>query len=205
VQIALWADKLRDLAAMGLLFATDRYDRERYQTMQDMAMAMLAFATNERLEDLEPLRAPVFSRPTPLIGGDAAVIDSKGRLLLIKRSDNEKWALPGGALEVGETPSEGALREVLEETGVFCQAVALVGVFDSRLWGLVSPHRFYLITFLCQPVEGVQPVPPSHSNETLNTGWFAEDGLPADLHPGTASRIPIAYRLWRGKGQAHFD
>lgn len=88
-QIALWADKLRDLSALGLYFADNIYDKERYQTVQDIAMAMFALATNEPLERLEPLRAPIFSRPTPLAAGDAAVIDDAGRILLIQRADKD--------------------------------------------------------------------------------------------------------------------
>ena len=108
-QIAAWADKLRDISALGLMFANSSYDRERYQTLQDMAMSMLALATGDRLDQLEPLRAPVFSRPTPFAVGDAAVIDRLGRILLIQRADNAKWAMPGGALEELEA---GHLRVV---------------------------------------------------------------------------------------------
>jgi len=93
---------------------------------------MLALATGETWEQIEPLRATIFSKPTPVTGGDAAIIDDEGRILLIQRADNGLWAMPGGALEVGETPAEGVVREALEETGVHCQPIALVGVFDSR-------------------------------------------------------------------------
>ena len=117
-QIALWADKLRDISAMGLLYSKNIHDETAFREVQTVAMSMLALTTGESLEQMEPLRAPVFSRPTPLVGGDAAVIDDKGRILLIQRTDNGKWAMPGGALDVGETPAEGVLRESLEETGV---------------------------------------------------------------------------------------
>ncbi|MFX1536512.1 MAG: NUDIX hydrolase N-terminal domain-containing protein, partial [Promethearchaeota archaeon] len=56
-QIALWADKLRDISALGLQFSKNMYDLEHYQRIQDIAMAMLAFATNESLSELEPIRA----------------------------------------------------------------------------------------------------------------------------------------------------
>ncbi len=204
-QIALWADKLRDLSAMGLYFADDIYDRERYHAVQDIAMAMLALATAEPLDHLEPLRASVFSRPTPLVGGDAAVIDDAGRMLLIRRADNQRWAMPGGALEVGETPAQGVMREVLEETGIRCQPLALVGVYDSRLCGLPSRHHLYLLTFLCKPLDDLEIQPSSHAHEVLDTGWFAEDALPNDIHPGSASRISQAYRVWRNEGQTFFD
>jgi ADP-ribose pyrophosphatase YjhB (NUDIX family) len=204
-QIALWADKLRDISAMGLHFADNPYDREHYQTVQSISIAMLAMATGESLDQLEPLRAPVFSRPTPFAVGDAAVIDSEGRILLVQRADNQMWAMPGGALEVGETPAAGVEREALEETGIHCQAVALVGVFDSRLCGSVSRHHLYHIVFLCEPREGVPATMPSHANEVLDTHWFHESALPDDIDPGHVSRIPEAFRIWHSRGRAYFD
>ena len=47
-QLALWADKLRDVSAMGWHFARSSYDREHYRAVQDVAMAMLAAATGNR-------------------------------------------------------------------------------------------------------------------------------------------------------------
>jgi hypothetical protein len=141
--LALWADKLRDISAGGLRFAENVYEKHNYRAIQTIAMHMLALATHESFEQMEPLRAPVFSRPTPLSVGDGAVINRDGQLLLIQRADNGMWAMPGGMLEVGETPSEGVVREVLEETGMHSRAVALVGVFDSRLQGGQSRHHLY--------------------------------------------------------------
>ena len=202
-QIALWADQLRDLSAMGLHFAQDKYNLERYRSIQNIAMAMLALAANESVDHLEPLRTPIFSRPTPLVVADAAVIDDAGHILLIQRADNGLWAMPGGALEVGETPAAGAVREALEETGVRCQAVALVGVFDSRLCGTLSRHHLYQFVFLCRPLSDLQTSLPSHVNEVLNVGWFSE--LPDNIDPGHVSRIPEAFRVLQGDERAFFD
>lgn len=204
-RIALWADKLRDLSALGLRFADSGYDRERYRAIQDVALDMLALATGDSMEDLEPLRAPMFSRPTPLNAGDGAVINDEGQILLIRRADNGLWAMPGGALEVGETPAEGVVREVREETGVQSRPVALVGVFDSRLCGTVSRHHLYHFVFLCRPLNARQPAQATHSHEVLDVRWFAEDGLPDDFSPGHASRIRVAFRVWRGGAPAFFD
>jgi ADP-ribose pyrophosphatase YjhB (NUDIX family) len=199
-QIAAWADKLHDISALGLRFADNPYDKERYRTVQGIAMAMLALATNESPERLESLRAPIFSRPTPFAVGDAAVIDEEGRILLIRRADNHKWAMPGGALEVGETPAEGIQREVFEETGVRCRAVALVGVFDSRLCGSVTRHHMYHINILCVPTDDSAMGEAPYAHEVLDVRWFAEGELPSDIDPGHVSRIPEAFRVWRGEG-----
>ena len=204
-QIALWADKLRDISAMGLLFSKNIHDETAFREVQTVAMSMLALATGESLEQMEPLRARVFSRPTPLVGGDAAVIDDKGQILLIQRTDNSKWAMPGGALDVGETPAEGVLREALEETGVHCRVLSLVGLFDSRLCGTKSRHHLYHFVFLCEPLSQEQVEEPSHAVEIQDMRWFLEDCLPEDMDPGHASRIPEAFRVWHGDGRVFFD
>jgi ADP-ribose pyrophosphatase YjhB (NUDIX family) len=204
-QLALWADQLRDISAMGLRFAGSSYDRERYKELQDLAVSMLAMATGQLPAQLEPLRAPVLSRPTPYAVGDAAIIDAQGRILLIRRADNGLWAMPGGALEVGETPAEGVTREALEESGVQCRPVALVGIFDSRLCNTPSRHHLYQICFLCEPASDIPERPPSHAHEVLDARWFAENDLPPNLDPGHVSRIPEAYRVWHGDRAAFFD
>jgi ADP-ribose pyrophosphatase YjhB (NUDIX family) len=204
-QLALWADQLRDVSAMGARFAKSVYDEAHYKTVQDIAMAMMALATDTPLAEMEPLRDAIFAHPTPFVVGDGAVIDDEGRLLLIRRADNSLWAMPGGALEVGETPAEGVLREVLEETGVRAEAVALVGVFDSRLCGTVSRHHLYQFMFLCRPLNGHETTPPTHALEVLGSGWFAEDALPPEIDPGHVTRIPHAFRVWHGEAVAFFD
>ncbi len=205
-QIALWADQLRDMSSMGLKFTQNVYDRANYQTMQQMAIEMLALATGKPLDEIEPLRATLFSRPTPLSVGDAAIIDDAGKILLIRRADNRQWAMPGGAFAVGESPSEGAVREAFEETGVRCKPIALVGVHDSRLCGTVSPFHMYQFCFLCQPLNGGKPEqPPSYAAEVLDAKWFGEDEFPPDVDPGHVSRIREAFRVWRGDARAYFD
>jgi len=204
-QIALWADRLRDISAMGLHFAENAYDQAHYRAVQNIAMGMLALATGDSLEQMELLRASVFSRRTPLAVGDAAVIDDRGHILLIRRADNGQWAMPGGALEVGETPAEGVVREAFEETGVHCRAVSLVGVFDSRFCGSTSRHHLYQFLFLCEPLDRAQVEGPSHANEVTDVGWFPESRLPEDIEGGHALRIPQAFRVWHGDTRAFFD
>ncbi|MBN1993447.1 MAG: NUDIX hydrolase N-terminal domain-containing protein [Anaerolineae bacterium] len=203
--IALWADKLRDISAMGLKFSQNIYDLENYRTIQNIALEMFALATGQTSDQIEPLRKPILNRPTPLSVGDAAVINNAGEILLIQRADTHKWALPGGAMSVGETPAEGVVREAFEETGVSCKAMMLVGVYDSRFHHDASPHHLYVFVFLCRPLE-TEMVEPSHALETLAKGWFAEDNLPTGLEPSHLPRIRDAFVMWRGSnGRAYFE
>lgn len=203
-KVSLWADKLRDISAMGLLFARNQYDREHYQQVQTISLEMFAFATDTSVEALEPLRSTVFARPTPTACVDAAVIDENGRILLIQRAENGCWAMPSGVLEVGETPAEGCIREVLEETGIRCEPIELVGIFDSRYHGSVAPHHIYQFVFLCRLLSS-DIVQVTHADEILDMGWFTADNLPDDLDPNHITRIPEAFRVWEGDLTPFFD
>ena len=52
------------------------------------------------------------------VGARGVILDDQNRLLLIQRSDNHRWAIPAGAMELGESMEECAIREVWEETGL---------------------------------------------------------------------------------------
>ncbi len=83
-----------------------------------------------------PGRGLVFSRtdqePRTVQVALVTAYDSQGRLLLGKRLDNGKWTLPGGHLEEGEDPAEGARRELLEETSLEAQGLSPVTVYMLR-------------------------------------------------------------------------
>jgi len=111
----------------------------------------------------------------------------------------------GGALEVGETPAQGAVREALEESGVICRAVSFVGIYDSRYCGATSRHQLYMLTFLCQPVSLENLGAGSHRHEVDDVRWFSQSELPAAIHPGHEVRIADAFSAWKGYFQAYFD
>ena len=205
-QIALWADKLRDISAWGLRYSQNQYDTERYQAIQDTSIAMVSLATGQTVEELEPLRETLFSKVTPNTAGVGAVIDAEGRILLIRRANDGLWALPSGGLEVGETAAEGTAREVFEETAVRVKPTKLIGIFDSRCTGQPTASHIYGILFLCELVGGTASANDcTHAGEVLDVQWFEKDALPDDFSPGHAVRIPVAYRAWEGADNAYFD
>ncbi|MFJ3907898.1 NUDIX hydrolase [Streptomyces vinaceus] len=57
--------------------------------------------------------------------------DADGRILLIHRSDNDLWALPGGAVDTGESVADAAVRETREETGFEVEVTGLVGLYTD--------------------------------------------------------------------------
>ena len=66
-----------------------------------------------------------------VVGSSAVVVDAEGRILLQRRSDSGNWALPGGAMDIGETFAQSVVREVKEETGFDVRIERIVGIYSD--------------------------------------------------------------------------
>ena len=64
-------------------------------------------------------------------GASAIVVNDEGKILVLRRTDNARWALPGGAMDIGESIAQTAIREVREETGLEVEPVSIVGVYSD--------------------------------------------------------------------------
>ncbi|MDH2878714.1 NUDIX hydrolase [Bacillus cytotoxicus] len=81
---------------------------------------------------VEELRKIVGHRPLILVGAVVLVINKKGEVLLQQRTEPYgKWGLPGGLMELSESPEETAYREVYEETGIHVKNLRLIHVFSG--------------------------------------------------------------------------
>jgi ADP-ribose pyrophosphatase YjhB (NUDIX family) len=115
-------------------------------------------------------------------------------VLLMRRSDNGHWGLPGGYVEPGESVIEAAAREVYEETGVRIEIGRLVGVYsDPSRQVLEYPdgNRIQAVNLCFEAIpvgEGRATTP----EETLETGYFATDGLPEPFVPIHGIRLDDA-------------
>jgi 8-oxo-dGTP pyrophosphatase MutT (NUDIX family) len=83
-----------------------------------------------------PIRKDYFDsadmpKPRGVVPGASAIVRERSAILMVQRRDNGMWSLPGGALEVGESIAETAVREVWEETGIEIAITGLVGVYTS--------------------------------------------------------------------------
>jgi ADP-ribose pyrophosphatase YjhB (NUDIX family) len=142
-----------------------------------------------RIDYLDDPEAPAANSLVPSV--NVAVSDDDGRLLLIRRTDNDNWALPGGAMDCGETMADAAIRETREETGIDCEITGLVGVYTN-------PRHVILYTsngevrqecsfvFKARPTGG-EPTPSSESSEVR---WVRVDELPGyEMHPSMRLRV----------------
>jgi ADP-ribose pyrophosphatase YjhB (NUDIX family) len=133
-----------------------------------------------------------------------------GQILLLQRSDSGIWLYPTGWADVGYSPSEVAVKEVHEETGIEVRVERLIGVFDGLRLGFTR-MPLYSLVFLCRAVGGELR---GHPLETLDVGWFDPDSLPHPVagvdhwgdHAFAAIRgedVDVLYdlpreRVWRG-------
>ena len=82
-----------------------------------------------RIEHIDNPKAPPANSLVP--AASAVVVDDLGRILLQRRSDNGLWSIPGGAMEIGETIAETAVRETREETGLEVRPLYVIAVYSD--------------------------------------------------------------------------
>jgi ADP-ribose pyrophosphatase YjhB (NUDIX family) len=100
---------------------------------------------------------------------NVVVVNDVGEILLIRRTDNGNWAVPGGAVDLGESVAQAGVRETLEESGIECDITGLVGIYsDPRHVILYTSNgearQEFSIVLTARPLGG-QPRPSSESSE----------------------------------------
>ncbi len=114
--------------------------------------------------------APAANSIVPSV--NVAVTNDAGEILLIRRSDNDNWALPGGGVDIGESLAEAAVRETREETGIDCEITGLSGIYTDPghviLYTSNDEVRQEFSIVLTARTIGGQPTP---STETSEVRW----------------------------------
>jgi 8-oxo-dGTP pyrophosphatase MutT (NUDIX family) len=147
-------DEIRVIAQNGLYYSSYGYDHERYEHL-------MSLVTQQYSDLLQVPDAKVKARflrdigqITPKIGADAAVFDTRGKILLMERSDGSGLCLPCGWVEQYEKPIDAAIREALEETGLKVKVKCLVGVFTRQPSARNGPIAMIDVVHLCEVLSG---------------------------------------------------
>ena len=121
----------------------------------------------------------------PTVGVFAAIIDDREHILCVKHDYGDKhWALPGGGMESGESPSEALKREVEEETGYIVRPNDQIGVYSARF-------KDDIVIFFRAEIEERLPWQPNE--EISEVQFFDRHSLPESLRPRTRARISDAF------------
>ncbi len=142
----LIADELRGIAVHGLRYAENEYDKERYEQILRVCARIIAAVDHTDAEELFTRFHDNLWHVSPVMCVESVVLRG-GKILLIQRTDDQLWAIPGGLSEIGETVAQAAVRELWEEAGVRGQNPRLMGLFDSRAWQMRSKVHFVSAMF----------------------------------------------------------
>jgi ADP-ribose pyrophosphatase YjhB (NUDIX family) len=209
-----WSEALAGIARTGLGFTQSLYEQERFEEVLHVAADIKA-ALHDTLEveglssaqhDLkhEWMQSVGVGTPgyvTPKVAIGIIVTNDEGQILLVQRADSLIWLYPTGWADVGYSPSEVAIKEVLEETGIECEPVRLLGVIDGQRMGFTR-FGMYMLLFHAKATGGELK---AHPLETADVGWYRLDNLPQPS-PGSAWWGPAAAEALAGENSpAFFD
>jgi 8-oxo-dGTP pyrophosphatase MutT (NUDIX family) len=113
------------------------------------------------------------------VGARTVVLDEQGRLLLIQRSDNRRWAIPAGAMELGESMADCAVRELWEETGLTATSLTPYAFYTAYTYTNEYRHTYQqvLMSFIVHSWEGELL---RETEESVDAGFFPLDALPQE-------------------------
>jgi ADP-ribose pyrophosphatase YjhB (NUDIX family) len=134
---------------------------------------------------------PEAPKPNTVVPSVTAVIlNEQGQLLLIHKTDNDLWALPGGGHDAGESISDTVIREVKEETGVDVEVINLVGLYTDPRHVIAyddgEVRQQFSICFRARPTGGSLRT----SSESKDVRWVGPEEIEAlNIHPSMRLRI----------------
>ena len=143
----------------------------------------------ERIDYLDDPAAPKANSVVP--SANVIVVNDQGEILMIRRTDNDNWAVPGGGMDLGESITDAAIRETQEETGIACEITGLVGIYTNprhviHYTSNDEVRQEFSIVFTARPVGGeLRP-----SSESSDPQWVSPTAVPSlRMHPSMRQRI----------------
>jgi ADP-ribose pyrophosphatase YjhB (NUDIX family) len=149
-----------------------------------------------RIDYYDDPAAPEANSLVPSV--NVVVVNDAGDVLMIQRSDNGNWAVPGGAIDLGESMTQAAVRETREETGIECRVTGIVGIYtDPKHVVLYTSNgearQEFSILLTAVPVGGELAT----SDESTEVRWVPRDEL-AGFQLDRSMRMRIEHYLAGG-------
>ena len=145
-----WAQKIQSIAQSGLLYTGNPFDVERYHELSMIAQEMMVEGTKADPGVVQVVFDAQCGYATPKLDIRGVIFNDEKVLLVRELADGGRWTLPGGWVDINESPSHAVEREVLEEAGKLVKARKLLAVYDRNQHGH-PPTVFhsYKIFVLC--------------------------------------------------------
>jgi 8-oxo-dGTP pyrophosphatase MutT (NUDIX family) len=129
-----------------------------------------------RIDYYDDPNAPPPNSMVPSV--NVVVTNDAGEVLMIRRTDNDNWAFPGGAIDLGESVAQAGVRETKEETGIDCEITGLLGIYSDprHLIHYTSNDEVrqeFSIVLTARPIGGH----PTPSDESSEVHWVKPDDV----------------------------
>lgn len=183
--------RVRSLSQNGMHYASDEYDKERYEELLQISHELSGLLSGVGKEDISRAIPLENDYVTPKVDIRAVVFNKTGEILLVKERADGLWSLPGGWADVGYTPSEVAVKEVREETGLDVVPKRLLAIHDKKCHNHPpAMHYAYKLFILCELTGGTLRT----AFDILDNGFFAQDNIPPlSLERVTGEQIEMLF------------
>ncbi|MEP7143877.1 MAG: NUDIX hydrolase N-terminal domain-containing protein [Ferruginibacter sp.] len=166
--------RLKSIADIGVLYAENEYDKERYSEILGLGYELLHQLTGQEIPSLKNVYAENKDYPTAKVDVRGLII-MDNKILLVKESAYNKWSLPGGWADIGYSPKEVIAKECKEETGLEVIPERLLAVFDKKFHPHPpQPFYVYKMVFYCKSVSTVI----NKGFDVLDVEYFDISNLP---------------------------
>lgn len=163
--------KLLAISNSGINYSKDPYDVERFNEIFDITQEFINSQSNNKNLTLEKEAG----YPTPKIDVRALILDKDNKVLLVEDPKTKSWSLPGGFADVGTSPVENVVKEVIEEAGLSVSVSNLIAVYDTNKSNPEnSLTHYYKLVYYCKRLSGNLTT----SIETSSVQYFDIDQLP---------------------------
>ncbi len=167
--------RIKAIAETGLVYTNGSYDKERYEELKEISLRLMAEISGIPFTKLDNFFLPQLDYPTPKVDVRGFVLNDKGQILMAQERVDGKWTIPGGWADVGNTPTEVAIKEIREETGLNAEIVRLLAIYDKQRHPHPSePYYIYKLMFHCRVTGGKLKA----GFDMQGADWFSLDELP---------------------------
>jgi len=171
-----WAREIQAISQTGLHYAENDYQVQRYSRLSEISAEIISSHVDMENAELIEIFNQQIGYATPRIDVRGAVFQA-GKLLMVRERLDGGWTMPGGWVDVGDTPSGAVEREVYEESGFEVKSRKVIGVYDANRSSPLEIFHAFKIVFLCDILCGEA----STSDETSEVEFYSRSELPTIL------------------------
>ena len=151
----------------------------------------------------QKLREAVGNMPIIMVGATVLILNTERQLLMMRRTDNDCWGVPGGAMEPGEHIEDTARRETREETGLEVGSLQLFNVFSGPELYYRYPNGAEVynvsVVYITDDAQNKLALNPAEHSEA---GYFALDQLPEPISPPIRPILEAFRESWNATASA---